>query len=107
MSQENVELIRHLVPISEADLVQLYREDPGRAEAARTAAEPHFHPDFECVRHDVPGGEPHFGFDGLQALCLDWLAPWVGYRTAINEFIGCGDRVLTLQHSSGRLDGST
>jgi hypothetical protein len=28
MSHENVELIRQLVPISEADLVQPYREDP-------------------------------------------------------------------------------
>ena len=105
MSHENVELVRNLV--REEDLVQLFREDPDLGAAARTASEPHFHPDFECVRHDLPGGEPYVGFDGLQAWYLDWLAPWAEYRTAINKFIDCGDRVLTLQHSSGRLHGST
>ena len=104
MSQENVELVRSLV--REEDLVQLFREDPDRLAAAHTAYEPHFHPDFECVRHDLPGGEPYVGFDGLQAWYLDWLAPWAEYRTAINEFIDRGDRVLTLQHSSGRLQAA-
>jgi ketosteroid isomerase-like protein len=107
VSQGNVDLIRSLNPGTSPDLVQVFREDPERGAAARAAFEPRFHPDFECVRHDLPGGEPHFGFDGLQAMYLDWLAPWVEYRTTINEFIDCGDRVLTLQHSSGRLDGST
>jgi hypothetical protein len=54
MSRENVELVRSLV--REEDLVQLFREDPDRRAAARTASEPHFHPDFECLRHDLPGG---------------------------------------------------
>jgi ketosteroid isomerase-like protein len=105
MSQENVELIHSVV--QEGDLVQLFREDLDRGAAVRAAMEPHFHPDFECVRHDLPGGESYFGFDGLQAWYLDWLAPWAEYRTAINQFIDRGDRVLTLQHSSGRLHGST
>jgi len=105
VSQENVEVIPSLV--REDDLVQLYREDHDRAGAARRASEPHFHPDFECVRHDVPGGEVYIGFDGLQAWYLDWLAPWAEYRTVINEFIDCGDQVLTLQRSSARLHGST
>ncbi|HTQ67473.1 MAG TPA: nuclear transport factor 2 family protein [Solirubrobacteraceae bacterium] len=107
MSQANVELIRSLIPDTPEDLVQIFREDPPRRAAGRAAFEPRFHPDFECIRHDLPGGQPHFGFDGLKALYLDWLAPWVEYRTAVNEFIDCGDRVLTLQHSWGRLDGST
>jgi ketosteroid isomerase-like protein len=105
MSEENVELIRRVV--QEADLVRLFREDPDRGATIRGAMEPHFHPDFECVRHDLPGGETYFGFDGFQAWYLDWLAPWAEYRTAINEFIDSGDRVVTLQHSWGRLHGST
>ena len=105
MSQESVDLVRSVA--REDDLVQLFREDPDLGAATRAAMEPHFHPDFECVRHDLPGGKPYFGFEGLQAWYLDWLAPWAEYRTAINEFIDCGDRVLTLQHSSGRLHGST
>lgn len=105
MSQESVEIVRSLV--YEEDLVQLFREDPDSGAARRTALEPHFHPDFECVRHDLPGGKPYFGFDGLRDWYVDWLAPWAEYRTAVNEFIDGGDRVLTLQHSSGRLDGST
>jgi ketosteroid isomerase-like protein len=107
LSQENVELIRSLVPDIPEDFVQVFREDAERRAATRAAFEPRFHPDFECVRHDLPGGKPHFGFDGLEALYLDWLAPWVEYRTTIKEFIDCGDRVLTLQHSWGRLHGST
>jgi len=99
-------MVRRLNPGTSPDLVQLFGEAK-RAEAARAAYEPYFHPDFECIRHDLPGGQPHFGFDGLQAMYLDWLAPWVEYRTTVNEFIDCGDRVLTLQHSSGRLEGST
>ena len=47
------------------------------------------------------------GFDGLQAAYLDWLAPWVEYRTRVIEFIYCGERVLTPQHSTGRVEGST
>jgi hypothetical protein len=106
MTQENLELIKSVVRRGERDLIQLYREDPDRGAAARTAAEPLFHPDFEGVQNDVPGGEPYIGFDGLQAAYLDWLAPWVEYRTEVIEFIECGERVLTLQHSFGRLDGS-
>jgi ketosteroid isomerase-like protein len=105
MSQENVEIVRGIV--NEEDLVQLFREDSDRWAAARTASVPHFHPDFECVRHDVPGGKTYVGFVGLRGWYLDWLAPWAEYRTAVNEFIDCGDRVITLQHSSGRLHGST
>ena len=38
---------------------------------------------------------------------LDWLAPWAEYRTAIEQVIDCGERVLLLQRSSGRMQGST
>jgi hypothetical protein len=58
MSQENVEMIRSLVPGDDVDLVQIYREDPDRGAATRAAVESHFHPDFEGVRRDIPGGEP-------------------------------------------------
>jgi ketosteroid isomerase-like protein len=38
---------------------------------------------------------------------LDWLAPWAEYRTAIEQVIDCGERVLLLQRSSGRMQDST
>ena len=107
MSQENVEIVRRVYDAGPVDLVQAFREDPKLGAEVRAAFEPHFHPDFECVRHDLPGGKPYVGFEGLQAWYLDWLTPWAEYRTAIDQFIDCGDRVLTLQHSSGRLHGST
>ena len=106
MSQENVEIVNRINATADLDLVQLVR-DPDLAAASTAAIARFLHRQFECVRHDVPGGKPYIGIDGFQEWWQDWLAPWVEYRTKINELIDCGERVLTLQHSFGRLEGST
>jgi ketosteroid isomerase-like protein len=55
----------------------------------------------------LPGGKTYTGLDGFRESWLDWLAPWAEYRTEVKEAIDCGERVLLLQSSSGRLEGST
>ena len=105
MSQENVELILALQPASDVDLVELHRNEEAWAAWSENLAR-HAHPDFECARPSVPGGEVHRGRDGLRALSLDWLTPWTTYRSSVEEAINCGDRVLTLQRSYARLADS-
>jgi hypothetical protein len=96
VSRENVEIVNRINTTADLDLVQLLR-DPDLAEAMTAAIAPFLHSDFECVRHGLPGGKPYSGIDGFQGWWEDWLAPWVEYRTKINELIDCGERVLTLQ----------
>jgi hypothetical protein len=55
----------------------------------------------------LPGGKTYTGLDGFRESWLDWLAPYAEYRTEVEEAIDCGERVLLLQSSSGRLEGST
>jgi ketosteroid isomerase-like protein len=54
----------------------------------------------------LPGGKTYTGLDGFRESWLDWLAPYAEYRTEVEEAIDCGERVLLLQSSSGRLQGS-
>jgi ketosteroid isomerase-like protein len=37
---------------------------------------------------------------------LDWLKPWVAYRSEVEEAIDCGDRVLLLVRDFGRREGT-
>ena len=105
MSQENVELVMSLQRTADEDFVELIRDDE-RWRALADAAAPFVHDDVVSIRPGVPGGKPYVGLEGFRRLWLDWLAPWAEYRTAIDEAFDCGDRVLLLQSSSGRLQGS-
>ena len=58
-------------------------------------------------RPGLPGGKTYTGLEGFRESWLDWLAPYSEYRTEVEEAIDCGERVLLLQSSSGRLEGST
>jgi len=106
MSQENVELVMVLQRAPDEDLVQLMRDDEKWAQLAEAVA-PFVHADAETVRPGLPGGKTYTGLDGFRKSWLDWLAPWAEYRTEVKEAIDCGQRVLLLQSSSGRLEGST
>ena len=105
MSQENVEIVRASQPVG-VDFVTLFGDDDEwRAFVARLA--PLLHTDFECVRTSVPGSGTYYGTEGLRMLSLDWLAAWAAYRTEIDDIIDCGDQVVVLHSSYGRLEGST
>ena len=107
MSQENLELIVSLQPARDVDIAQMFRDDAIVKVVATTLA-PMLHSDFEAVVVDALRGEMTYrGFDGLRELWLDWLSPWVAYRTELEEARDLGDRVLLLVHDFGRREGST
>ena len=103
---ENVELVMALQRSGEEDFVQLIRDDDRWRQVAAAAA-PVVHEDAISVRPGIPGSKEYVGLNGFRALWLDWLAPWAEYRTAVEETVDCGERVLLLQRSSGRMRGST
>jgi ketosteroid isomerase-like protein len=94
VSQENVDLVRSLLPRPDIDMVALFNDESASGELMQTAA---FDPGFVAVKH-VPGSEPTIarGLHGLRAEWLDWLAPWASYRTEIEEMIDLGDRVVAV-----------
>jgi ketosteroid isomerase-like protein len=96
MSQENVELVRTVLPGPDADLVAVFSDDGTSGELMQMMARV-LDPDFVAVKHS-PGAEPEInhGLDGLRAGWLDWLAPWASYRTEIDEMIDLGDRVVAV-----------
>jgi ketosteroid isomerase-like protein len=106
MSQENVELVMSLQLAPDADLVQLIREDEMWGQLVE-AVRPFVHADAETYRPGVPGGKVYIGLEGFRESWLDWLAPYAEYRTEVEEAIDCGERVLLLQSSAGRLTGSS
>jgi ketosteroid isomerase-like protein len=106
MSQENVQLVMSLQRSGEEDFAQLIRDDVRWRQLAEAAA-PLVHEDAVSIRPGVPGGNAYVGLDGFRRLWLDWLAPWAEYRTVVEEALDCGERVLLLQRSSGRMEGTT
>jgi hypothetical protein len=106
MSQENVELVMALQLAPDDDLVQLIGDDEKWAQLVERVA-PFVDAGAATVRPGLPGGKTYIGLDGFRESWLDWLAPWAEYRTEVKEAIDCGERVLLLQSSSGRLKGST
>ena len=91
---------------AEENFVQLIAGDERWRQVAAAAAAPVVHDDVISVRPGIPGSKGYVGLDGFRALWLDWLAPWAEYRTAIEEAIDCGEHVLLLPRSSGRMRGS-
>jgi ketosteroid isomerase-like protein len=107
MSLQNVELVRNLQPAPDVDIAELFRSDDAWSALADAVA-PFFHPDFESVAPGVPGTEKvHSGLGGLRAAWLEWMEPWMTYRTEIKQAIDAGDRVLLLTHDYGRREGAT
>ena len=109
MSQENVELVKRLLePFEAVDIAAIFRDEAGWA-AGLPAAEAFYAPEFEAsfVRADV-GRATYVGLDGLRAAWLDWLAPWVSYRTEIEDVIDAGEgRVVVLTRDYACPKGAT
>lgn len=106
MSQENLELVMSLQRSGEEDFSQLIRDDE-KWRTLAVAAEPIVHEDVISERPGVPGAKAYVGIEGFRQMWIDWLMPWAEYHTAIEEAIDCGEQVLLLQRSRGRIAGST
>jgi ketosteroid isomerase-like protein len=100
MSQENVELLRALMPPPGTDLAALFR-DKALFEATSNAFESLFDPEFESVAV-WQGGTTYYGVEGFRNLWLDWLEPWATYYSQVGELVDAGDRVLALARDRGR-----
>jgi ketosteroid isomerase-like protein len=107
MSKQNVELVLGLQVAPDVDIAELFRNDEVWA-ASSEAVGALVHPDFACVQRWLDSEPTTYpGLDGLRITWLDWLEPWLTYRTEIKEAIDCEDRVLLLVHDFGRREGST
>ena len=96
MSLENVELVRLLQPGPDGDLVAVARDDAVQATWVQAVA-PVFHPGVESVIHVIDAESvTHVGLDGLRSAWLEWLGPWVSYRSDLDQLIDAGDRVVAL-----------
>jgi ketosteroid isomerase-like protein len=105
VSQENVEIVRALLPGPDVDLVPLFRDDEMWA-AANPVIARLLHPEFECANVMFGTTHTYVGLDGLRAMMLDWMAAWATYRLEVQEAIDCGDRVLVLTHDFGSREAS-
>jgi hypothetical protein len=102
MSQENVEVVRALIPPPDADIASLFR-DESLFEQAITALEPHIDPGVESVAVWQGGAaRTYVGINGFRELWLDWLQPWATYHTRVDELIDAGDRVVVLIRDRAR-----
>jgi ketosteroid isomerase-like protein len=106
MSRQDVELVMGLQPGLAVDLARLFRDDERWAMFTETAAR-FYHSDFETAATVVGIEGSGTGMEGFRAIWLDWLAPWATYRVQAEEAIEVEQRVLVLNHSFGRLEGST
>jgi hypothetical protein len=102
MSQENVEIVRALIPPPDTDIASLLR-DEALFEQARTALEPLVDPAAESVAIWQGGGATTYvGIDGFRKLWLDWLEPWATYHVHVDEVIDAGDRIVVLIRDRAR-----
>jgi ketosteroid isomerase-like protein len=101
MSEENVEIVRALIPAPGTDVAELLRDDD-RFGALKSAVEPLIAPDVESVALWQPGtARTYVGIDGFRQLWLDWLEPWARYRVRqVDDLIDAGDRVVALVRDS-------
>src|SRR5436190_21439993 len=95
MSQENVELVKALMP-DEIDLVEVLKSDDPLAIFAGRPLES-IEPDIEVIFEASYAGGPPLTFEGLGGLLegwLDWLIPWETYRVKIDQIVDAGDDVV-------------
>jgi SnoaL-like domain len=99
MSQDNVDLVRSLIPPPETDVAALLRDDALFGQTV-AALEEFVDPGVECVAV-WRGGDTHTGLEGFRRMWLDWLEPWDTYHSRVEEVIDAGDRVVVLAHDRG------
>ncbi len=105
MSPENVQLIEALYPSPATDIAALFRDEDSFARL-QEGLSPFMSDDFESVMIFLGETRTYRGLEGFRQNWLDWLAPWASYRTAIDELIDVGDRVLLLLRDRARLEGT-
>ena len=101
MSQENVEIVRALIPPPNTDVASLLRDD-SLFERMRTALEPLIDPAIESVAIWQGGATTYVGIDGFRKLWLDWLEPWATYHVRVDEVIDAGQRIMVLIRDRAR-----
>jgi hypothetical protein len=101
MSQENIEIVRSLIPPPDTDVASLLRDD-SLFEQTRTALKPLIDPAIESVAIWQGGGTTYVGIDGFRKLWLDWLEPWATYHVRVDEVIDAGDRIVVLIRDRAR-----
>ena len=101
MSQENVEIVRALIPPPDTDVASLLRND-SLFEQMTTALEPLIDPAIESVAIWHGGATTYVGIDGFRKLWLDWLEPWATYYVRVDEVIDAGDRIVVLIRDRAR-----
>jgi ketosteroid isomerase-like protein len=104
MSEENVELVRTLLPPSGTDIVPLIRDEAGFA-LMRAAISPLLTDDFRGTIVFPSLTRPFAGLEGFRGAWLDWLEPWATYRSTIEELIDAGDCVVAVVRDYGRREG--
>ncbi|MEO8037062.1 MAG: nuclear transport factor 2 family protein [Acidobacteriota bacterium] len=107
MSQENVDLVRAVHPLSGTKVSDLFNE--GADGSALEALASLLTPDFEVVAGSQGSGiwVEDRRLDGLLRTWREWLEPWEEYWTEVEEFVDAGrDHVLVLVRDRGRLRGS-
>jgi ketosteroid isomerase-like protein len=101
MSQENVDLVRGLIPPPETDLAALFR-DKAVFDQMAAALERFIDQGAESVAV-WQGGTAYVGVEGFRRLWLDWLQPWTSYYTSVEEAIDAGGgRVVLFARDKGR-----
>jgi ketosteroid isomerase-like protein len=103
MSDENVELIRSLIPPPEVDVATLLRDD-ALFDQMRAELDPFIDPEVESAALWEPGAaeQSYVGIEGFRRLWLDWLEPWAEYHVGVEELVDSGDRVVALIRDRGR-----
>jgi ketosteroid isomerase-like protein len=104
MSQENVEVIRRLLPRPDVDIAQALRDDDVWAVASQAWAAV-THPGFETTIEVPSQSSTYAGLDGLREAWLDWVAPWESYYTEIEKLIDAGDAVVGIVRDRARRKG--
>jgi ketosteroid isomerase-like protein len=93
MSQENVEIIRRIYDAAarrdSATILSLY--DPG-VEVDMSRA--------PC--RDLVGKRFYHGHDGLRAFYREWNGAWETVESDVEELIGAGERVVSVETTRGR-----
>jgi ketosteroid isomerase-like protein len=97
----NVERLEALMPGPDTDMVGLIRDDTLFASLADVFRDL-FHPDVVSVPAWQGSGLTYSGLGGFREMWLDWLEPWAGYRTQVEEMFEMGDRVVVLVRDHGR-----
>ncbi len=94
MSQENVEIVRGLIPPPDVDVAPLFRSQ-SLFSAAAEPLEGALHPDLEsCAMWQE--NRIYSGVAGFREMWLDWLEPWEAYYVHVDDTIDAGDKVVLL-----------